>query len=67
MKFPEITQPETLEKRYLGKMSKKALSFMKGLLRMDPKDRFVGEEALQHPWFEGLRTEKPFNNGNSNT
>jgi cyclin-dependent kinase-like len=36
MKFPEILKPETLEKKYLGKLSKKALSFMKGLLKMDP-------------------------------
>ena len=29
MKFHEISKPETLEKRFLGKLSKKALSFLK--------------------------------------
>lgn len=28
LKFPNVKKPETLEKRYVGKMSKKALSFM---------------------------------------
>ena len=32
-----VTKPETLEKRYMGKFSKKAISFMKGLLAIDPK------------------------------
>lgn len=39
LKFPEIPKPETIERRYLGKLSKKALTFMKGLLKMDPKER----------------------------
>jgi cyclin-dependent kinase-like len=36
MKFPEINKPETLERRYLGKLSKKALNIMKVMLKMDP-------------------------------
>ena len=46
MKFPELSKPETLEKVtldkisyfqiYLGKMSKKTLSLLKGLLKLDP-------------------------------
>ena len=39
MKFHEISKPETLEKRFLGKLSKKALSFIKLLLKMDPDER----------------------------
>ena len=32
-KFPEsITKPETLDRRYVGKLSKKALNLMKGML-----------------------------------
>lgn len=31
-KFPELNKPETLEKRYVGKMSAKALSLMNGML-----------------------------------
>ena len=54
MKFPEITKPETLEKRYLGKSSKKALTFLKCLLKLDPKQRLTTTEALNNPYFEGL-------------
>lgn len=37
LKFPaDITKPETLEKKYTGKLSRKALSLMCGLLKMDP-------------------------------
>lgn len=46
MKFPEIPRPETIEKRYLGKLSKKALQFMKGLLKLDPKERMTSYEAI---------------------
>ena len=41
MKFPELNKPETLERRYLGKITKKGLNLMKGLLKMDPKDRLT--------------------------
>jgi cyclin-dependent kinase-like len=54
MRFPEMNRPETLEKKYLGKLSKKALSFMKSCLKMDPSDRLTASEALSHPYFEGL-------------
>lgn len=35
MKFPEINKIESLEKRYLGKVTKKSISFMKSLLKLD--------------------------------
>ena len=54
MRFPEINKPETLEKRYLGKLSKKAMSFMKSCLKLDPTQRITSTEAVQHPYFEGL-------------
>jgi cyclin-dependent kinase-like len=41
MRFPEIPKPETIERRYLGKLSKKGLSFMKSLLKMDPSERLI--------------------------
>ena len=41
MKFPEVPKPETLERRYLGKVSKKGLQFMKGLLKMNPDERMT--------------------------
>lgn len=57
MKFPEICKPETIEKRYLGKLSKKALSFMKGILKMKPQERLTGIQAIEHPYFDGIREE----------
>jgi cyclin-dependent kinase-like len=56
LKFPEITNPETLERRYVGIFPKKALSLMKGLLEMDPYKRLTAEEAIRHPYFEELRS-----------
>ena len=35
MKIPDVTKTDSLEKRYLGKLSKKALNFLKSLLRID--------------------------------
>lgn len=55
LKFPDVSKPETLEKRYVGKMSRKALSLMNGLLRMNPKDRLIGLKALMHPYFDDIR------------
>ena len=49
-----ISKPETLEKRYLGKFSKKAISFMKGLLALDPKKRLNGNTVFKHAYFEKL-------------
>ena len=40
-RFPEIERLETLEKRYIGKLSKSGLQLMKGLLSMNPKDRLT--------------------------
>ena len=35
-------------------MSKKTLSLLKGLLKLDPVERLTAEEALRHPFFDGL-------------
>lgn len=55
LKFPEITKPETLEKRYMTSLSKKALQLMIGLLQLDPADRLTGEQALRHAYFDDIR------------
>eukprot|EP01022_Parablepharisma_sp_SALTPOND_P025643 TRINITY_DN601_c0_g1_i2.p1 TRINITY_DN601_c0_g1~~TRINITY_DN601_c0_g1_i2.p1 ORF type:complete len:307 (+),score=25.22 TRINITY_DN601_c0_g1_i2:202-1122(+) len=50
-KFPDVTKPETIEKKYIGKMSKKAIAFMKGLLQMDPSKRLSSnftEKCIQN-------------------
>jgi len=40
--------------RYLGKMNKMAVKFMKDILKMDPEERLTAIEALRHPYFNGL-------------
>lgn len=55
LKFPDVSKPETLEKKYVGKMSKKALALMNGLLKMDPNERLIGIKALTHPYFDEIR------------
>ena len=41
LKFPELGKPETIEKRYLGKMSLNAIDLMSGMLTMDPDQRLT--------------------------
>lgn len=54
IKLPNVSKPETLVKKYFGKLSKRALSFMKGVLKMDPTERMTSQDCLEHPYFEGL-------------
>jgi len=54
-KFPDLSRPETLERKYAGKASKLAISFMKELLQMDSSKRPTAEEALNHPYFDTLK------------
>lgn len=54
-KFPDLSKPETLEKRYIGKLSKKALSLISGLLELLPENRLTAVQALSHPFFDGIR------------
>ena len=35
-------------------MQKKTLSLLKGLLKLNPSERLTTEEALRHPYFDGL-------------
>jgi len=49
-----LMKHETIEKRYMGKFNKIAISFLKGLLQMDPKLRLKGDAIFQHPYFEGF-------------
>ncbi|EGR27593.1 protein kinase domain protein [Ichthyophthirius multifiliis] len=51
MKFPEINKPETIERRYLGKLSPRALNFLKQLLKMDPKERFSYQQSQYQQQF----------------
>ena len=58
LRFPETGKPETLEKKYVGKMSTKALDLMKGMLTMEPTQRFTALECLEHPYFDDIRDEE---------
>ena len=53
-KLPEVTKPETLERRYAGKLCKKAIDFMKKLLHTDPEHRLKGDDIFKHPYFENF-------------
>jgi len=55
MKFPDIHNLETIDKRYLGKLSPKAINFLKMVLRMNPSDRLTAVDAIKHPYFDGIR------------
>jgi cyclin-dependent kinase-like len=48
--FPEVKTLDSIESRYLGKIEKKALSFMKLCLTIDPSKRITVDEALKHPY-----------------
>jgi cyclin-dependent kinase-like len=54
-----VHKPETLERRYFGKMNKHALSLMKGLLKLDPRERLTGKDVLMHSYFDEMRNEDP--------
>ena len=49
-----VQNPETLERKYFGKLNKQAISFMRGLLELDPKKRLNGISVFQHPYFAKL-------------
>jgi len=58
-KLPSVAKPETLERRYSGKLSSQAINFMKLLLHPDPKCRLKGEEIFKHPYFENFNDPFP--------
>ena len=55
LKFPDISKPETLDRRYLGKMTPEALQLLKGTLTLDPTKRLSAIECLAEPWFDEIR------------
>ena len=66
-KLGEVSKPETLERRYMGKLSKQAISFMKELLNPDPKLRLKGENMLKHSYFENYGDNQTKNSNNVNS
>lgn len=53
--FPDLSRPETLEKRYYRHMPKVQLQVLTSLIVMEPKDRVSAKDALRMQWFRGLR------------
>ena len=41
-------------------MGEVELSIMKGLLEMDPRKRLTAKQALQHPYFDDIRSEDEY-------
>lgn len=50
--FPEVKQPETLQQKYVGKLSKRAMQFMQSLLQLEPSHRPDTKKMLAHSYFE---------------
>ena len=60
----DVDKPETLKKRYMGKLPKIAIDFMEGLLELDPKKRLNGNNVFSHPYFQGMENNNNTNNSN---
>ena len=71
-KLLEVSRPESLERKYMGKLGPTAIDFMKGLLQLDPKKRLNGETVFKHKYFscfmkdEENNEKKKENNNNEN-
>lgn len=57
VKFPPIRVRQPLDLRYVGKLGKNELSFLKECLKIDPDERITAEKALQHPYLASLTTQ----------
>lgn len=59
LKFPEIPHPETIETRYAAVMNDTEIDLMKAMLQMDPYKRITARQAIEHDWFDELRSKDP--------
>ena len=48
----KVNRPESLERRYMGKLGPSAIDFLKGLLQLDPKKRLNGDNVFKHKYFK---------------
>merc|ERR1719235_1255440 len=55
IQFPDVTRPETLEKRYVRRMPKLQMQLLKAFLVMEPGRRLTARDVLRMPWFEGIK------------
>jgi len=56
LKFPDISHPETLDVRYATVMNDIEIDLMGKLLEMDPYQRITARQALNHEYFDDLRS-----------
>ena len=66
-----VSKPESLERRYMGKLGPTAIDFMKGLLQLDPKKRLNTETVFKHKYFacfmkDEQKEKEKMNNNNIN-
>jgi cyclin-dependent kinase-like len=47
----KVSRPESLERRYFGKLGPTAIDFMKGLLQLDPNKRLNDDNVFKHKYF----------------
>lgn len=52
-----VKRVETIEMRYLGRIEKNALGFMKACLKVDQGERMTVEGALKHPFLKNFALE----------
>jgi len=55
IQFPDVSRPETLEKRYVRRMPKLQMQLLKSVLVMHPPRRLSIRNVLRMPWFEGVK------------
>ncbi|XP_074523960.1 cyclin-dependent kinase-like 5 isoform X4 [Halichoeres trimaculatus] len=55
LRFPAVNHPQTLERRYLGIIGGGLLDLLKNLLLLNPTERFLTEQSLNHHAFQTLR------------
>ena len=53
----KVSRPESLERRYMGKLGPTAIDFLKGLLQLDPNKRISDETVFKHKYFANFMKE----------
>ncbi|XP_071950234.1 uncharacterized protein [Antedon mediterranea] len=62
LKFPTVSEPQTLAKRYMSVINGVMLDLMQGMLALDPSQRITIDECIEHKCFHMerlLRKELP--------
>ena len=60
-KLLEVSKPESLDRKYMGKLGPTAIDFMKGLLQLDPRKRLNSETVFKHKYFSCFMKEEQNN------